>query len=193
MAALSRIQKSRDRAENDHETGAQKRHHRNHHDGDNGQYQGVFDQGLPLPAGPVPGKRQKKWFDDGYHLWKLTKIINKIHQRNSFDNKRDIERSNQADESIGKGLERMELLKPLSQLEELVAASSILELAGNGREHALNLAAEGDQDGDGDHRNESQNQGVLNESLALLALHTAQRNFGASNYFVNHCFFTSSQ
>ena len=92
MAGLGRIQKSRDRAENDHETGAQKRHDRNHDNGDNGQYQGVFDQGLPFLAGHVPGKRYEKWFDDGYHLRRLTEITNKIHQRNSFDNKRDIER-----------------------------------------------------------------------------------------------------
>jgi hypothetical protein len=68
MAALGRIQKSRDRAENDHEAGAQKRHDRNHDDGDNGQYQGVFDQGLPFLAGHVPDKRYEKWFNDGSHM-----------------------------------------------------------------------------------------------------------------------------
>jgi len=87
----------------------------------------------------------------------------------------------------------MELLKSLSQREELVAGSRICELTGDGREHGLDLVAQGDEDRDGDHGNESENQGVLHESLALLALHPAQRDFGASNYFVDHCFFTSSQ
>jgi hypothetical protein len=63
-----------------------------------------------------------------------------------------------------------------------------LELAGDGREYGLNLPSQGKQDGDGDHGNESENQGVLHEGLALLALHAAQRNFGAGNNFVNHCF-----
>jgi hypothetical protein len=74
-----------------------------------------------------------------------------------------------------------------------VAASRKRELTGDRREDTLDLIAQGDQDGDGDHGYESENQGVLYESLALLALHPAQRNFGASNYFVDHCFFTSSQ
>src|SRR5277367_3630852 len=80
----------------------------------------------------------------------------------------------------------MELLKSLSQ--ELVAASRDCELTGDGREDALDLVAQGDQDRDGDHRNESENQGVLHESLALLALHPAQRGFSACNNFVDHCF-----
>ena len=74
-----------------------------------------------------------------------------------------------------------------------MAASRDRELAGDGREHALDLVAQGDQNGDGDNRNEGENQGVLNEGLAFFALHPAQRDFGASNYFVDHCFFTSSQ
>jgi hypothetical protein len=87
----------------------------------------------------------------------------------------------------------MELLKSLSQHERLVAASRDCELTGDGREYALDLVTQGNEDGDGDHGNESENQGVLHESLALLALHPAQRDFGASNYFVDHCYFTSSQ
>jgi hypothetical protein len=74
-----------------------------------------------------------------------------------------------------------------------VAGSRISELTADRREYALNLVTEGDQDRDGDHRNEGENQGVLHESLAFLALHPAQRFFGANNYFVDHCFFTSSQ
>jgi hypothetical protein len=72
-----------------------------------------------------------------------------------------------------------------------VAAGCDGQLAGDGREYTLDLVAQGNQDGDGDHGNEGENQGVLHESLALLALHPAQRDFGASNYFVDHCFFTS--
>ena len=115
MTALGRIQKIRDRAENDHDAGAQKRKNRNHDDGENGQDQGVFDQGLPFFAGSAPGKRYEKWFDDGSHGWSLTGITKKIHQRNGFDNQRDS--GDQADKRIGKGFERMELLKSLSQRE----------------------------------------------------------------------------
>jgi hypothetical protein len=68
-----------------------------------------------------------------------------------------------------------------------VAASRDCELTGNGREYAFDLVAQGDQDRDGDHGNESENQGVLHESLALLALHPAQRALGAINNFVDHC------
>ena len=74
----------------------------------------------------------------------------------------------------------------------LVAALGYRELARDGRKYALDLVTQGDEDGDGDHGNEGENQGVLHESLALLALHPAQREFRASNYFVDHCFFTSS-
>jgi hypothetical protein len=74
-----------------------------------------------------------------------------------------------------------------------VAASRISELAANGRKYALNLITQGDQDRDGDHGNEGENQGVLNESLTLLALHPAQREFSAINNFVDHCCFTSSR
>ena len=73
-----------------------------------------------------------------------------------------------------------------------MAAAGISQLAADGREDALDLVAQGNKDGNGDHGNEGENQGVFHEGLALLALHTAQRNFGASNYFVDHCFFTSS-
>jgi hypothetical protein len=69
-----------------------------------------------------------------------------------------------------------------------VAASCNCELTCDGRKHALDLVAQGDEDGDGDHGNESENQGILHESLALLALHPAQRDFSASNNFVDHCF-----
>jgi len=72
MAALGRIQKSRDRTENDHDAGTQKRHNRNHDNGDNGQDQGVFNEGLPFPTGYVAGKCCEKWLDDGSHLWRLT-------------------------------------------------------------------------------------------------------------------------
>ena len=75
--------------------------------------------------------------------------------------------------------------------QNLVAASRLRELTRDGREDALNLVTEGDQDRDGDHGNEGENQGVLHESLALLALHPAQRAFGASNNFVDHCVFTT--
>jgi hypothetical protein len=69
-----------------------------------------------------------------------------------------------------------------------MAASSNGELTGDGREDALNLAPQGEQDTDGDHGNEGENQGVLHESLALPALHPAQRNFGASNNIVDRWF-----
>ena len=85
----------------------------------------------------------------------------------------------------------MELLEPPSQLGILVAAARDRELTCDGREYALDLVTQGDKDGDGDHGNEGENQGVLHESLALLALHPAQRAFGANNYFVDHCLFTS--
>ena len=79
----------------------------------------------------------------------------------------------------------------ISGSADLVAAGSNRELTRDGREYALDLVAQGDQNGDGDHGNEGENQGVLHESLALLALHPAQRAFGAKNYFVDHCLFTS--
>jgi len=82
----------------------------------------------------------------------------------------------------------MELLKSLSLREKLVAASRNCELTGDGRKHPLDLVAQGDEDGYGDHGNKGENQGVLHESLALLALHPAQRDFSASNNFVDHCF-----
>jgi hypothetical protein len=69
-----------------------------------------------------------------------------------------------------------------------MAASSNGELTGDGREDALNLAPQGEQDTDGDHGNEGENQGVLHESLALFALHPAQRGFGACDKFDDHCF-----
>ena len=74
-----------------------------------------------------------------------------------------------------------------------MAAGGDRELAADVREHGLDLVAQGDQDRDGDHGNEGENQGILHESLALLALHLAQSAFGAGNYFVDHCFFTSLQ
>ena len=72
-----------------------------------------------------------------------------------------------------------------------MAASRDCELTGNGRKYAFDLVAQGDQDRDGDHGNESENQGVLHESLALLALHPAQRALGASDNCVDHNFFTT--
>jgi hypothetical protein len=70
-----------------------------------------------------------------------------------------------------------------------VARLSLLELAADGRKHALDLVAQGDQDGNGHHRDEGQDQSIFNEGLTLLALETTQRRFGASNNFVNHCIF----
>jgi hypothetical protein len=72
-----------------------------------------------------------------------------------------------------------------------VAAGCDRELTRDGRKYALHLVAQGDKNGDGDHGNEGENQGVLHESLALLALHPAQRALGAGNYFVDHCFLTT--
>ena len=85
----------------------------------------------------------------------------------------------------------MELLKSLAD-PELVARLSVLELAVDRGEHTFDGVAQGDQDGDGDHRDEREDQRIFHQGLALLALETTQRNFGASNSFVNHCYFTSS-
>ena len=63
------------------------------------------------------------------------------------------------------------------------------QLAADGREHALDLIAQGDQNRDGHHRDEGQDECILNQGLTLLALETTQRRFGASNNFVNHCIF----
>jgi len=91
MAALGRIEKILDRAENDHNARAQKRHDQNHDDGENGQDQGVFDQGLPFPARHAPGKRGEKGFDNGSHLRKRAwDHFKKLHERAGFDNERDI-------------------------------------------------------------------------------------------------------
>ena len=79
----------------------------------------------------------------------------------------------------------------LEPTSALVAAARYCELTGDGREHALNLVTQCNQDGDGDHGNEGENQGVLHKSLTLLALHPAQRAFGAKNYFVDHILFTT--
>jgi hypothetical protein len=59
----------------------------------------------------------------------------------------------------------------LSQFEiGLVTASRNCELAGNRCEDALDLIAEPDQNRDGDNGNKSQDQGVLDQSLALPVL-----------------------
>src|ERR1700677_2916081 len=60
------------------------------------------------------------------------------------------------------------------------------ELAADRREDALDLIAEGDQNRDGHHRDEGQDESVLNQGLTLLAFETAQRSFGARNNFVDH-------
>jgi hypothetical protein len=71
---------------------------------------------------------------------------------------------------------------------ELVAVLGRLELAGDRREYALDLVAQGDQNGDGHHGYEGQDECVLNQGLTLFALETMQRALGANNYFVDHCF-----
>ena len=68
MAALGRIEKIGDRAENDDEAGAQKRKHRDQNNGDNGQDQDVFDQGLPFPAVQARRSGRQKGFHDGCHF-----------------------------------------------------------------------------------------------------------------------------
>ena len=70
-----------------------------------------------------------------------------------------------------------------------MAPDGIRHVALNGREHLGNGTTEGDQDLDGHHRDEGQDQRVLNEGLTLLALETAKRGFSADNCFVNHCYF----
>jgi hypothetical protein len=72
-----------------------------------------------------------------------------------------------------------------SEPRNLVGCSG--HLTANRREYFRDLVTQGDKHRDGDHRNESENQGVLHESLALLALHPAQRDFSAFNYFVDPC------
>jgi len=94
MAALGRIQKGRNRAENDHDARAQKRHDRNHEDGDDGQDKGVLDQGLPMLAGVARTNQRQDRFDGGFdfHLRKWSGITSKkLHQRDNFDNERDRE------------------------------------------------------------------------------------------------------
>jgi hypothetical protein len=92
MAALGGVEKIGDRAENNHDAGAQKRKAENQGNAENGQNQRVFDQGLPFPAGAEGSNRRWESFNDGSHLRKLTEISLKVHQRNGFDNERDIER-----------------------------------------------------------------------------------------------------
>jgi len=74
MAALGRIEKIRDCAEYDHNSRAQKRKNQNQHDGENGQDQGVFDQGLSFLAGAEFPNRYWKKFKDGSHLRNLTGV-----------------------------------------------------------------------------------------------------------------------
>ncbi len=74
-------------------------------------------------------------------------------------------------------------------MRELVARLGQLELAVNRRKHAADRLTEGEQDGDGHHRDEREDERIFHEGLALLALETAQRSFGARNNFVDHLFF----
>ncbi len=53
---------------------------------------------------------------------------------------------------------------------DLVAASGHRELAGDGREDDFDFIAQPDQNRNGDNRNEGEDQGVLDESLAFLVL-----------------------
>jgi hypothetical protein len=48
-----------------------------------------------------------------------------------------------------------------------MAASRIRELTADGREYALNLSAQGDQDGDGDDGDKGENQGILHKCLTF--------------------------
>ena len=90
MAALRRIEKIGDRAEDDDDTRAEQRHDRNHDDGDDGQNQGIFDQGLPFFAGQARAREGSKRCEDSSHLRKSAEIIfKKLHQRVGFDNERD--------------------------------------------------------------------------------------------------------
>jgi len=50
------------------------------------------------------------------------------------------------------------------------------ELAGDGREHSLNLAAQRNQDGDRNDRNERENQRVFDQSLASLISKSTQQD-----------------
>jgi hypothetical protein len=56
-----------------------------------------------------------------------------------------------------------------------VAASGSRELAGDGAEDFLHFIAEPDQDGDRDDGNKSEDQGILDESLAPLAFSASAR------------------
>jgi hypothetical protein len=69
-----------------------------------------------------------------------------------------------------------------------MAAARDCELTADRREYGFHLVAQRHQDRNGDHGNEGKNQGVLHESLASLALQTAQRALGANDKFVNNSF-----
>jgi hypothetical protein len=90
MAALGRIEKICDRAENDHDAGAEKRKNQDQDDGENGQDQGVLDQGLPFLTGKASSQKSWKLFNDESHLRELAgNHFKNLQQRNSFDNARD--------------------------------------------------------------------------------------------------------
>lgn len=67
MAALGGVEKIGDRAENDNDAGAQKLKAENQDDGENGEDQGVFDEGLPFSAGAESSNRRWKNFSEGSH------------------------------------------------------------------------------------------------------------------------------
>ena len=105
VAALGRIEKIRDRAENDHNPRAQERHDGNHDNGDNGENKGVFHQRLSFSAQAARANPRPKRFNDGSHLRKVAEITGeKLHQRDGFDNEREIEHRDQADKVSARDL-----------------------------------------------------------------------------------------
>ncbi len=67
MARLRRVEDLGDRAEDDHDAGAQQAEGQDQDHRENGQDEGVFDQRLPFFARAVPNPRARKEIEDGSH------------------------------------------------------------------------------------------------------------------------------
>jgi hypothetical protein len=107
---LGGVEQIGDGAENDDETGAEKRHDGDHDDGENGEDEGVFYQCLSPAADASSHEPRGEEMKEGGHGRRLKKI-RFLHQEDNFDNER-YGRVVTAGEHRQEEFERMELLKP---------------------------------------------------------------------------------
>jgi len=101
-ARLRRVKESGDRAENDDDAGAQKRKHRNQNDAEDGQNQGVFDQGLALLAEPSRrGSRRNGLADDNHFRGLARNHLKKIYLNGLASTMKEISNDEIGPEEVG--------------------------------------------------------------------------------------------